>query len=154
MSYQRYLLSLLLQLLQSCVHCGWVLGFSAAQAPGWNPRNQSVGVPHARMMNKGSQLQLCPSILPRFVSSCLVSCPAGWNNFFMRSRNFTSFYAEFNNTGIGANLQGRVDWTRMLTPYEQSVYLSYDWLSLCTWYFPRELARLFTVLGCGQLQLM
>ena len=44
--------------------------------------------------------------------------PEGWHNWDQPQREKTSRYAEFNSTGLGANPQARVDWSRQLTPAE------------------------------------
>lgn len=44
--------------------------------------------------------------------------PQGWNDWKKPETHTTVRYAEFNNTGPGANLSGRPDWVKQLTPDE------------------------------------
>ncbi|CAI6008768.1 unnamed protein product [Closterium sp. NIES-65] len=59
-----------------------------------------------------------------------------WNNFYVRSREWTTFYAEYNNTGIGANLDGRVLWLKTLTTAARRYFLSKAWIGLDSWFHP------------------
>ncbi|CAI5460235.1 unnamed protein product [Closterium sp. Yama58-4] len=59
-----------------------------------------------------------------------------WNNFYVRSREWTTFYAEYNNTGIGANLDGRVLWLKTLTPAARRYFLNKAWIRLDSWFHP------------------
>ena len=44
--------------------------------------------------------------------------PTGWNNWGKATNEVTARYAEFNNTGPGANPEGRVKWAKQLAPDE------------------------------------
>ncbi|CAI5535771.1 unnamed protein product [Closterium sp. Naga37s-1] len=59
-----------------------------------------------------------------------------WNNFYVRSREWTTFYAEYNNTGIGANLDGRVLWLKTMTPASRRYFLNKAWIGLDSWFHP------------------
>ncbi|MBS7563908.1 pectin esterase [Mucilaginibacter sp. Bleaf8] len=52
--------------------------------------------------------------------------PLGWNpwkgDVTFPDKERTAYYAEYANTGAGANRTGRVKWTRQLTPYEAKQY--------------------------------
>lgn len=65
-----------------------------------------------------------------------VVSPDGWQNFGLHSRQVTSYYAEYNNTGIGANLEGRVTWERKLTAAQIAYYLTPNWINLRAWLRP------------------
>jgi len=55
----------------------------------------------------------------------------GWDNWGKVTNEKTAFYAEFNNTGPGANPDGRVKWSNQLTPTELEYYK--DDLILAGW---------------------
>eukprot|EP00897_Mesotaenium_endlicherianum_P000772 jgi/Mesen1/10696/ME000090S10156 len=59
--------------------------------------------------------------------------PSGWDNFLVPSRRYTSFFAEYNNRGIGANLEGRVFWERTLTAAQVKFYVTPNWIQLSKW---------------------
>ncbi|WP_186756687.1 pectinesterase family protein [Echinicola salinicaeni] len=44
--------------------------------------------------------------------------PEGWHNWGSPEKEKTTFYAEYNSTGEGSNMQARVDWAHMLTDEE------------------------------------
>ena len=48
--------------------------------------------------------------------------PAGWNNWRDPAREKTARYAEYKNTGPGANLKDRVGWSKQLTDDEAKAY--------------------------------
>ena len=48
--------------------------------------------------------------------------PAGWNNWGNAANEQTVFYAEYNNSGPGANTSQRVSWARQLTSKEAAEY--------------------------------
>jgi pectinesterase len=48
--------------------------------------------------------------------------PAGWSNWSGTSRDKTAFYAEFGNTGQGADNSQRVEWSHQLTKSQASEY--------------------------------
>lgn len=48
--------------------------------------------------------------------------PEGWNNWNKKQAEKTSFYAEYDCTGPGANLDKRVKWSHRLTPKESRAY--------------------------------
>ena len=52
--------------------------------------------------------------------------PAGWANWDKTQRDKTAFYAEFENTGAGANTSARVGWSKVLTPKEAAKYTVTD----------------------------
>jgi pectinesterase len=49
-------------------------------------------------------------------------CPLGWNNWSKPENEKTAFYAEYNNTGPGANPDSRAGWTKQLTKDEAAEY--------------------------------
>jgi pectinesterase len=48
--------------------------------------------------------------------------PAGWNNWSDSNNEKTAFYAEYKNTGPGADRSGRVAWSKALTDKEAAEY--------------------------------
>ncbi len=48
--------------------------------------------------------------------------PLGWDNWANKENEKTSYYAEFNNIGEGANINQRVSWSHLLSPQEVSEY--------------------------------
>ncbi len=50
--------------------------------------------------------------------------PAGWMNWDKTGRDKTAYYAEFGNTGVGANTSGRVSWSKVLKTREVKKYTS------------------------------
>ena len=48
--------------------------------------------------------------------------PEGWNNWGNPTNELTTRYAEYNNTGAGANPAARVKWSKQLTEAEAKVY--------------------------------
>lgn len=48
--------------------------------------------------------------------------PAGWNNWNNAANEKTVLYAEFRNSGAGADRAGRVNWSRELTKKEAALY--------------------------------
>ena len=48
--------------------------------------------------------------------------PAGWDNWNDPGKEQTVFYAEYGNTGPGANPEDRVKWSRQLTPGEAAAH--------------------------------
>ena len=42
--------------------------------------------------------------------------PEGWNNWNLPEREKTARYSEWDNSGPGSRLTGRVDWMRTLKP--------------------------------------
>jgi pectinesterase len=48
-------------------------------------------------------------------------CPEGWHNW-QSPREKTAYYAEYKNTGPGANVSGRVAWSKQLTDEEAALY--------------------------------
>lgn len=49
-------------------------------------------------------------------------CPEGWHNWSQPNREKTAFYAEYRNTGDGADVSGRVAWSHQLTDAEAADY--------------------------------
>lgn len=49
--------------------------------------------------------------------------PEGWQNWKGTQRDHTAFYAEYGNTGPGADPSGRVSWSKILTRSEARRYL-------------------------------
>eukprot|EP00850_Spirogloea_muscicola_P001574 SM000006S19339 [mRNA] locus=s6:170095:173516:- [translate_table: standard] len=60
----------------------------------------------------------------------------GWQDFGIHSRQLTSFYAEYNNYGIGANKEGRVAWERTLTPAQVKAWITVDFINGRSWLRP------------------
>jgi pectinesterase len=54
--------------------------------------------------------------------------PAGWNNWNNPANEKTAYYAEFDNTGPGANLTNRVPWSHQLTPEQANQFLPQNFL--------------------------
>ncbi len=48
--------------------------------------------------------------------------PAGWNNWNNPDNEKTAFFAEYNNTGAGANTGARVNWCHQLSEKEAATY--------------------------------
>ena len=48
--------------------------------------------------------------------------PAGWENWGRREAERTTFYAEYGNTGAGADVSGRVKWSKQLRPRQAARY--------------------------------
>ncbi len=48
--------------------------------------------------------------------------PEGWHNWGQPNREKTSFYAEYNSKGSGANVAKRVKWSHQLTPKQAEQY--------------------------------
>lgn len=48
--------------------------------------------------------------------------PAGWHNWSNPANEQTAFYAEYNNSGSGANISQRVTWSKQLTAPEMADY--------------------------------
>jgi pectinesterase len=48
--------------------------------------------------------------------------PEGWSNWSGTERDKTAFYAEYGNTGAGADVSQRVAWSRQLTKKEAKKY--------------------------------
>ncbi len=46
----------------------------------------------------------------------------GWNNWGSEEKEKTSFYAEFENTGLGSDISGRADWSHQLSKSESKKY--------------------------------
>ena len=51
-------------------------------------------------------------------------CPEGWDNWKNPDREKTTYYAEYQNTGPGANPPARVGWSKQLTDEEAAAYTS------------------------------
>src|SRR5215475_6399312 len=49
--------------------------------------------------------------------------PAGWNNWNNPANEKTAYYAEFGNTGPGANFTSRVPWSHQLTSEQVNLFL-------------------------------
>jgi pectinesterase len=54
--------------------------------------------------------------------------PAGWNNWNKPGNEKTAYYAEFGNTGPGANSTQRVPWSHQLTSQQANQYLPQNFL--------------------------
>lgn len=48
--------------------------------------------------------------------------PAGWSNWGGTTRDKTAYYAEYGNTGPGANISQRIEWSHQLSAEEVSKY--------------------------------
>jgi pectinesterase len=64
-----------------------------------------------------------------FAKTVFISCemgphilPAGWSNWQGTSRDNTAYYAEYGNTGPGADVSRRVSWSHQLTSKEVKKY--------------------------------
>jgi pectinesterase len=68
--------------------------------------------------------------------------PAGWNNWNNPANEKTAYYAEFGNTGPGANFTSRVPWSHQLTPAEARPYLPANFLRGNDHWNPEAEARL------------
>ncbi|XP_058098720.1 probable pectinesterase 53 [Magnolia sinica] len=62
--------------------------------------------------------------------------PKGWYNWGDRNREMTVFYGQYKCSGPGADYEGRVSWSRELTPQEAKPFISlgfidgHEWLDL------------------------
>ncbi|CAI7857494.1 unnamed protein product [Closterium sp. NIES-54] len=59
--------------------------------------------------------------------------PDGWNDFGVVARQVNSFFAEYNNRGIGANLDGRVWWQKVIEPAQVKKYVTTEYIGLSRW---------------------
>ncbi|GJP36908.1 hypothetical protein CLOM_g21370 [Closterium sp. NIES-68] len=59
--------------------------------------------------------------------------PDGWNDFGVIARQVNSFFAEYNNRGIGANLDGRVWWQKVIEPAQVKKYVTTEYIGLSSW---------------------
>ncbi|CAI5978016.1 unnamed protein product [Closterium sp. NIES-64] len=59
--------------------------------------------------------------------------PDGWNDFGVVARQVNSFFAEYNNRGIGANLDGRVWWQKVIEPAQVKKYVTTEYIGLSKW---------------------
>lgn len=55
-------------------------------------------------------------------------CPTGWDNWRNPENEKTARYAEYGNTGVGADTSNRVKWVKMLTKKEAAKYDEQDYL--------------------------
>jgi len=58
--------------------------------------------------------------------------PEGWHNWSKPEREKTSFYAEYNNTGKGADISKRVSWSHQLSKKEAKKYTLKTIFSSCS----------------------
>ena len=65
-------------------------------------------------------------------------CPAGWDNWKNTENEKTSRYAEFANTGEGANVSGRVKWSNQLSKKEVLQYSIENIFKNCTDWRPAK----------------
>ena len=56
--------------------------------------------------------------------------PQGWHNWEKPDAERTSYYAEFNNYGVGASKEGRVGWAHFLSPEEAKHYMVEELLGM------------------------
>ena len=59
----------------------------------------------------------------------------GWHNWSKPEREKTAFYAEYNNTGLGAEIAGRVSWSKQLTAEQAVKYTPVNILRFDEWTF-------------------
>lgn len=59
--------------------------------------------------------------------------PAGWSNWHQTDRYKTAYYAEYHNTGPGANTSHRVPWSHQLTRKQAREYTVENILGLSKW---------------------
>ncbi len=64
--------------------------------------------------------------------------PEGWNNWGNPANENTAYYAEFGNTGPGADVANRVPWSHQLTSDQADQYLPQNFLSGRDHWNPRE----------------
>jgi len=67
--------------------------------------------------------------------------PEGWDNWKLPAREKTSRYAEFANTGPGADTSRRVPWSHQLTPADAAPYTVESVLGGPDHWKPRDIAR-------------
>lgn len=48
--------------------------------------------------------------------------PKGWDNWSNPQNELTATFSEYNNTGVGAALQQRVPWSKVLTAEDAQLY--------------------------------
>jgi len=58
--------------------------------------------------------------------------PEGWHNWSKPEREKTSFYAEYGNTGKGADIAKRVSWSHQLSKKEAKKYTLKTIFSSCS----------------------
>jgi len=61
--------------------------------------------------------------------------PEGWHNWSKPEREKTAFYAEYKNSGLGAEPGGRVGWSKQLTDEEAQKYTIENILKINEWKF-------------------
>ena len=59
--------------------------------------------------------------------------PEGWHNWSKPERETTAFYAEYHNTGAGADTNERVAWSHQLTDQQAKKYTVENILSISQW---------------------
>ncbi|KAL2609185.1 hypothetical protein R1flu_027758 [Riccia fluitans] len=66
-----------------------------------------------------------------------VVIPVGWDDWGIKDRERTAFYAEFNCTGPGAQTSGRAPWSRIISAKEAKPFLSSAFINGRQW-LPRD----------------
>lgn len=62
--------------------------------------------------------------------------PAGWYNWGDSSREKKVYYGQYKCTGVGANTEGRVNWSKDLTDEEAAPFLTWDFVDGHDWITP------------------
>lgn len=65
-------------------------------------------------------------------------CPEGWNNWAKPESDTTSVFAEYNNSGSGADAHQRVGWSKKLNNNEASKYKKEDIFTPLGWESPSD----------------
>ncbi|KAJ4955100.1 hypothetical protein NE237_011883 [Protea cynaroides] len=71
-----------------------------------------------------------------FTTITNVIVPEGWNNLNDPNNEKTVFYGEYQNTGVGANMNGRVPYSRNLTATEAAPFLTKSFINGDQWLQP------------------
>ena len=101
---------------------------TAANTPAGN--KYSYAFPDCKTSNGFSGKETLPrEAMACIFKNCFHPCempgeiaPDGWNNWGNAANEQTVFYAEYNNSGPGANTSQRVSWARQLTAKEAAEY--------------------------------
>ncbi|KAK8507745.1 hypothetical protein V6N13_140491 [Hibiscus sabdariffa] len=68
-----------------------------------------------------------------FTSMTDIIAPEGWNDFNDSTRDQTIFYGEYNCTGAGANMSGRVPYVQRLNDTQASIFLNTSFIDGDEW---------------------
>lgn len=106
------------------IHCLDASYITAASTPEHQPygyvfaRGKITGQPEGKKTYLGRPWRDYASVVFLYTEMDDVIKPEGWHNWSKPHREQTSRYAEYGNTGPGANPEARVSWARQLTKAE------------------------------------